>query len=165
MLFFCDTSSLMLLAHRFVRASKEWKLKTMQCCTLSHVLHESQWLCLRSGIFPVAELHKCSELDAEMLQLFWILDLLINGLCITHFKFSPNCLMFAQVFLWMWLSVYAKATVPLHLLHHVMPLVHSITVAPTKTTVLVWIWIHGFSKLRFSGQSSELSEKLKWATT
>jgi len=38
--------------------------------TLSHVVHESQWLCFRSGIFPVAELHKCSELDAEMLQLF-----------------------------------------------------------------------------------------------
>lgn len=37
--------------------------------TLSHVVHESQWLSFRSGIFPVAELHTYSEFDAEMLQL------------------------------------------------------------------------------------------------
>lgn len=50
--------------------------------TLSHVVHESQWLSFRSGIFPVAELHTYSEFDAEILQLlnlgfgFWISGLI-----------------------------------------------------------------------------------------
>lgn len=46
----------------------EIEIENHTALTLSPVVHESQWLPFRSGIFPVAELHTYFELDASAIK-------------------------------------------------------------------------------------------------